>query len=77
MEEQYGDHSATIVGSRFGDVSQVGNGPLAPKVILPKVLSFDAGWDAGITKRVTLSGDLIGTILFRDTDAYPNDVHGP
>jgi hypothetical protein len=38
--------------------------PAGAKGHLPNVLSFDAGWDAAITKRVTLSGDLIGQSFF-------------
>jgi hypothetical protein len=38
--------------------------PAGAKGHLPNVLSFDAGWDAAVTKRVTFSGDLIGQSFF-------------
>jgi len=45
-------------------IASKGAWPAGAKGHLPNVLSFDAGWDAGITKQVTLSGDLIGQSFF-------------
>jgi len=42
----------------------VGSWPQGGKGHLPNVFNFDAGLDAGITKRLSLSGDFIGQTFF-------------